>query len=263
MFLLSNLRKTGIAYQEAPYYGEYLGAFSSPQQMLGVFAHYWNGNIMAYASNTEALEQLVEAFKHGLRRPIAGVVGENQIAQHIISRLGLLQNDYAINHTETLYALPLDELRYDIGADDVRTQFAHVSEIDHQLLFQWFKAYEIEALGREDSAELDQHINVRTADDVDQWVLVINGTPVSLSGFNARLPDIVQVGPVWTTPQFRNKGYAKRLLAWTLYQAKRQGVSKSILFTNNPPAANAYQSLGFHKIGLFRLALLKAPCFPN
>jgi predicted GNAT family acetyltransferase len=67
------------------------------------------------------------------------------------------------------------------------------------------------------------------------------------------------VGPVWTPPEHRNKGYARLLLAYTLYQEKLKGTKQAILFTDNPAAIKAYLAIGFEKIGNYRLALLEKP----
>ena len=83
----------------------------------------------------------------------------------------------------------------------------------------------------------------------DNWVLLPNGTPVSLTAFNARLEDMVQVGPVWTPPEHRNKSFARLLLAYILCQEKSKGTKKAILFTDHPAAIKAYLSIGFKKIG--------------
>lgn len=90
-------------------------------------------------------------------------------------------------------------------------------------------------------------------------MLLLDGTPVSLSAFNARLTDMVQVGPVWTLPEHRNKGFSRLLLWYTLTQEKRNGTKKAILFTDNPAAIKAYQAIGFANIGDYRLALLEKP----
>lgn len=43
----------------------------------------------------------------------------------------------------------------------------------------------------------------------------------------------------------------------TLQKAKQEGIKQAILFTNNPAAIKAYEAIGFRKIGLYCLALLK------
>jgi predicted GNAT family acetyltransferase len=93
----------------------------------------------------------------------------------------------------------------------------------------------------------------------DAWVLLLEGTPVAFSAFNARLSDMVQVGPVWTPPEYRNQGFARRLVAYTLHQEKRKGTKKAVLFTDHPAAIKAYLAIGFEKIGHYRLALLEKP----
>jgi predicted GNAT family acetyltransferase len=124
------------------------------------------------------------------------------------------------------------------------------------------KSYDIEALGASNDETLEKSVEEhwdRRLQKNDTWVLLSNGIPVSLSGINARLEDMVQVGPVWTPPQYRNKGFARLLLAYTLMEEKRKGTKKAILFTDNLAAIKAYQAVGFKKIGDYRLALLEKP----
>ena len=42
---------------------------------------------------------------------------------------------------------------------------------------------------------------------------VEGGAPVSLSAINASLPDIVQLGGIYTPPDLRGRGYAKAAVA--------------------------------------------------
>jgi predicted GNAT family acetyltransferase len=87
--------------------------------------------------------------------------------------------------------------------------------------------------------------------------------PVCLSAFNARLDLIVQIGPVWTPSEYRNQGFARFLLNETLHMAKDEGIEKAILFSDTPAAIRAYESIGFQKTGLFRMAILKDPIILN
>lgn len=67
----------------------------------------------------------------------------------------------------------------------------------------------------------------------------------------------MQIGPVFTPIEFRNNGYARVLLYLCLQQAKNKQINKAILFTNDEYASRVYTSLGFEKIGKYRLAILK------
>ncbi|WP_238400344.1 GNAT family N-acetyltransferase [Legionella bononiensis] len=68
---------------------------------------------------------------------------------------------------------------------------------------------------------------------------------------------IHQIGPVYTPPSLRNKGFVRIAVYFCLKQATDQQVKRAVLFTNDNSAICAYLALGFHQIGKYRLALLK------
>ncbi|MEO8185467.1 MAG: GNAT family N-acetyltransferase [Deltaproteobacteria bacterium] len=74
---------------------------------------------------------------------------------------------------------------------------------------------------------------------------------LSLSTFNAALPDIVQLGGIYTPPALRGRGYVKHAIAAQLREARERGASRAVLFTKNPNAVRAYEALGFSRIGDF------------
>ena len=89
------------------------------------------------------------------------------------------------------------------------------------------------------------------------WVAVVENTPVSLSAFNAALPDIVQLGGIYTPPALRGRGFAKVVVAASLLVARDRGSSRAVLFTKNPSAARTYEAIGFRRIGDYSLVLLR------
>jgi GNAT superfamily N-acetyltransferase len=84
-----------------------------------------------------------------------------------------------------------------------------------------------------------------------------DGVLVSLSAFNASLPDIVQLGGIYTPPELRGRGYAKVAVAASLLAAREKGASRAILFTSNPSAVRTYEALGFCRIGDYGLVFLR------
>ncbi|WP_236141818.1 GNAT family N-acetyltransferase [Nostoc sp. CMAA1605] len=91
------------------------------------------------------------------------------------------------------------------------------------LLTDWSVAYNVEALGI--VATPDLQLTCRQTLEAHQamathWLLVAENTPVAYSAFNSCLPDIVQIGGVWTPPALRGKGYAKCVVAGSLLEAK-------------------------------------------
>jgi len=89
------------------------------------------------------------------------------------------------------------------------------------------------------------------------WVAVQAGRLVSLAAFNAVLPDIVQLGGIYTPPAFRRLGYATIAVAASFVAARERGATRAVLFTGNPNAARCYEALGFRRIGDFALILLR------
>jgi predicted GNAT family acetyltransferase len=77
------------------------------------------------------------------------------------------------------------------------------------------------------------------------------GRPVAFTGFNAALPDVVQVGGVYTPPFGRARGFARAAVAGSLLHARDRGAVRAVLFTDvdNAPAQRAYRALGFEPVG--------------
>lgn len=260
MFIMSNVRASGLLYRDQHFHGDYYGFFNDDNNIQGVLVHYWNGNIMMQAKSVSILDRLIVYFRSHVSRPIAGILGERALVEQVINGLDLAIQRYAINQTEDLYSLELNALIQPATINASNYQFVASANLPTSILFDWIKRYDIEALGATDNADLNDNVKsyIETINaNTNHWVLLVDNTPVCLSGFNARLDDIVQVGPVWTPPQYRNKGYARTLLAWTLIREHKHGVNRSILFTKDSAAATAYTSIGFKKIGKFKLALLK------
>ena len=262
MFLRSNMKRVGLEYQDKDYHGDYFGAFDKAGNVTGVLAHYWNGNIMMQAKDQSILSVLIDAFRNAATRPVAGILGVDDQAKTVIDELLLSDKNYSTNNSDSLYSLDLDTLSFPPHFDSSNAKIIDANEVDKAILTRWLKAYEIEALRSDDSKALDKRIENqvnRIINGTDCWALLIDDEPVSLSAFNARLSNIVQIGPVWTPPEYRSRGYARALVAMTLQKAREDGVKQAILFTDNIAASKAYKAVGFEKIGLYRLALLKRP----
>jgi predicted GNAT family acetyltransferase len=90
------------------------------------------------------------------------------------------------------------------------------------------------------------------------WVLERDGELLAHTGFNAQLPDAVQIGGVWTPHPLRGRGYARCAVASHLLAARETGATLALLFTTeaNLPARRAYAALGFEASGSYRLLLL-------
>ena len=162
---------------------------------------------------------------------------------------------------DELYALELDRLVVppQLASGAVRCRHPRPEDLD--LLIEWRTRFSMEALGAADGPDLrrasraDVQLQHERAAD---WVLFDQGNPVAYCVFNAMLPDIVQIGGVWTPPDCRGRGYARSVVAGSLVAAGKQGVRRAVLFAdpNNGAARAAYLALGFAIVGDYGLVLL-------
>ncbi|MDG1436290.1 MAG: GNAT family N-acetyltransferase [Rickettsiaceae bacterium] len=258
MFICSNLQKAGVDYQDEMFQGEYFGSFNKElDQIEGIIVHYWNGNIMMLCPDLRILNNLIDVLSQHITRPVAGILGEYIQAEFVINKLNLSGADYAANENEGLYTINTSEL-LDLPMPS-NFKSVEANQVAKITLRNWIKNYEIEALGAEDYKDLESRVKdkVTRLRSGDCWVLLKDEVPVHLSAFNARIDGMVQIGPVWTPPEYRNQGFAKMLLVQNLIKAREQGVTEAILFASDSAAISAYTAVGFRMIGNYRLAILR------
>lgn len=187
-------------------------------------------------------------------RAISGITGPLSQVEAARVVLGQGERSTQISEPEVLFSLALKDLRIPkaLLLGEVECRLPTTDELD--LLTSWCAAYNVETLGSTDTPSLlvacRSTIEWRHATAM-HYVLVAEGTLVSYSAFNARLPDILQIGGVWTPPAKRGKGYARCVVAGSLLVAQSQGVNRAILFTSvhNKAAQAVYRGLGFQPTG--------------
>jgi RimJ/RimL family protein N-acetyltransferase len=260
MFLLGNMRLSGLEDTGKPYTGTYVAAMRDGE-MVGVVAHFWNGTLMPQVPGSSALlDRLWRAAVAASGRAVRGAIGDEVQACAILDAAGVDVEALRMNHREKLYRLPLSHLIVPepLAAGDVVARLA--GDGDVEVLTDWSVAYEMESMGSQPGPELRQSNRAavqRGIREGSRWVLVKAGQLVAMTGFNARIPEVVQVGGVYTPPGFRSRGYARCAVAGSLLDARANGAAEAILFTgeHNIPAQKAYESLGFQHIGYFRLSI--------
>jgi RimJ/RimL family protein N-acetyltransferase len=259
MFLLSNMREAGLEDQGHRLGGSYVGAFEG-QALVGVACHYRMGNVIVNAPQHAA--DLARAAVEASGRPIAGVVGPEPQVDAIAIALNLPVGRAAkLDDAEGLYRLALANLHIPSDLQERRVHGRALELADLDQVTEWMVGYQVESLGEVESAELRDRVHARSKAKIgsdDVWVLERDGELVAHTGFNARLPEAVQIGGVWTPPPLRGRGYARCAVASHLLAARQAGVTTAVLFTGdaNVPAQRAYVALGFQWIGRYRLLLL-------
>ena len=125
----------------------------------------------------------------------------------------------------------------------------------------WYIAYDMEALGASPEAARRNRTKATLTyiRNDSHRVLMEDGEPLCITGFNAQLSRIVQVGGVFTPPERRGRGLARRAVALHLAEARARGVVAATLFSASEAASKAYVSIGFAEVGRFTLCLFNKP----
>jgi GNAT superfamily N-acetyltransferase len=257
MFLRANLREAGIVDEGKPKQATYVAA-RRDGAIVAVAAHGWNGVLLLQGA-PEPVTVVARAAVDRTRRAVHGLSGP--YAQVVAARdaLGMRDRSATLDSREDLFALSLDELQVPPQLSDGRWTCRAPTKEDHPELVQWHVAYDVEALGAVDSPDLHQRAQQRVEFNSAKYVLVAEDQRVATSGFNAQLPDIVQVGGVYTPPALRGRGYGRAVVAGSLLDARSRGATRSILFTQveNSAARAAYLALGYRIIGDYGLVLFE------
>lgn len=259
MFLRSNARAGRLADRGQPLQATYVAAVEHGG-IVAVAAHCWNGMILVQAPGH--LDDVVRAAAERSGHPVSGLSGPGPQVDAARKALGLEGARTAKDSREGLFALDLKDLVVPpaLASGQVRCRQSRAEELE--LLTGWRVGFAIEALGLEDGPELRAESRADIArhhEDGSDWVLVEGERPVAYSLFNARLPDMVQVGGVWTPPELRNRGYGRSVVAGSLVAAREQGVRRSVLFADDAAAQAAYRALGFRVVGEYGLVLFAGP----
>ena len=118
---------------------------------------------------------------------------------------------------------------------------------DRDLVIAWLEAFRREAFGDAEPGSV--------VADADRWLarrgrslhLWQDGDVVSLAGTGGQTPNGIRIGPVYTPPDARRRGYASALVAAISQAELDAGRRFCFLFTDlaNPTSNHIYQAIGY------------------
>lgn len=159
----------------------------------------------------------------------------------------LTDSDYTLGMAQRLY-----KLESVIPVAGVPGAMRRATQADLELLVQWFSAFEREAFATEavDEAHLREAIVQRLGLDTRGLYLWEDGDPVSFAGVAGPTPHGIRIGPVYTPPEARRRGYASALTAALSQEMLDSGRSFCCLYTDlgNPTSNSIYQHIGYHPL---------------
>jgi RimJ/RimL family protein N-acetyltransferase len=119
---------------------------------------------------------------------------------------------------------------------------------EHELMLEWVKAF-----GRETAIVSDERaaiiVDAREAER-GLWVWDHDG-PVSMLSTAPLVAGAVRIGPVYTPPEYRRRGYAGTAVAAASRRALDRGARRCMLATDatNPTSNKIYMEIGYRQFG--------------
>lgn len=133
---------------------------------------------------------------------------------------------------------------------DVPGQARAYRDDDWELVLSWFAAFEAEALPEAPPVDAEDALRKRLADPDSGVLLWEDGGVVSIAGHTGRTPNGMRIGPVYTPPELRGRGYASALTAELTERLLAAGHAFCFLFTDlaNPTSNAMYQRVGYEPV---------------
>ncbi len=124
-----------------------------------------------------------------------------------------------------------------------------VRESDRALLLAWITAFQQDAFGEAEAANVERSVNnmLTLPPAVRGTFLWEDPAPVSLVSYGGPTPNSMRIGPVYTPPEQRGHGYASALTAAVSQYLLDSGRKFCTLFTDlaNPTSNKIYQAIGY------------------
>jgi predicted GNAT family acetyltransferase len=123
---------------------------------------------------------------------------------------------------------------------------------DTELLVAWLTAFDAEAVPPSENAP-DPRVTIEgwlRLGTKRNYLWDVAGRPVSWAGVGGRTPNGTRIGPVYTPPPDRGRGYASAVVAAASQAQLDEGLPFCFLFADlaNPTANRIYQAIGYEPV---------------
>lgn len=143
---------------------------------------------------------------------------------------------------------------YELGDLNEPTVPGHgraATDADVPLVIRWWRAFQAEAIGHERDLDRVEDIVRRGLARGDRWELWERGGEI-VACAHAGTPTngMSRVGPVYTPPECRGRGYGSAVTAAASRWARSAGAAHVLLLTDlaNPTSNSIYQKLGYRPV---------------
>lgn len=173
---------------------------------------------------------------------LPGVIGPTEPTEAFATRWS---SDAKVTLNERLYRLQ------ELEAPEVPGTKRRADENDLPLLARWRDAFYAEALPSEpQTAPAEEIVRRFFALDYGVWLWEVDGTTVAWAMASPVNAGMSRVGPVYTPPEHRRRGYGAAVTAAATSWAQSNGAEHVVLFADllNPISNSIYQRIGYREV---------------
>jgi predicted GNAT family acetyltransferase len=167
---------------------------------------------------------------------LPGVLGPSAWSEALAHRQGMRERIYALTAVRPPAGVP--------------GQMRRATEADRALLERWLAAFAAEALRDDEPLDPREWVARALASPLRTVCLWDDGQAVSLACAGNPTPNGIRIGPVYTPPELRGRGYASACVAALSQQMLDSGRRFCFLFTDlaNPTSNHIYQTIGYEPV---------------
>ncbi|MFN8379906.1 MAG: GNAT family N-acetyltransferase [Anaerolineae bacterium] len=204
--------------------------------------------LLAHGSEAEAIEALAADLAQ-LDNSLPGVLsGRDEAAAFSAVWEHLTGRAVVSAMHERLYRLDVV-----IPPTSVPGRLREITEADLDLAIDWWLAFANESVEPTLRERAIQAVSMRLGVDPmvsGLWLWEVDGNPVSMVGHTGPTPSSIRIGPVYTPPECRGRGYASAAVARLSQHLLGLGFAYITLFTDlaNPTSNKIYQAIGFRPV---------------
>jgi predicted GNAT family acetyltransferase len=240
--LSSRLVREPLMYGEAPYFA----VVHDEGRVVGVAMRTPPHNFILSELDEDAAVGAVVADAREEFGSLPGVVGPKERAAQFANawraatgatpRLEIAQRVFAADHVDSPRPTSGRMRDYEAG--------------DRDLAIRWMDEFVAEALPEAPPESSAEFVDRREEDPDAGLVIWEDDGAVSMAGFGGRTPNGIRVGPVYTPPELRGRGYASALTAALTQRLLDSGRRFCFLYTDlaNPTSNSIYQRIGYRPV---------------
>jgi predicted GNAT family acetyltransferase len=240
--LSSSLRRQPRLYGEDPY----LAVVEEGSLVVAAALRTPPHNlVLSEVDDPGAIEPLA-ADVHGVFDALPGLLAPSEVAAHFASAWRAATGAAG----KRVLAERVFRAERVVPARPVAGRMRPYRSADRGLAVRWLDAFTAEALPEPPPEPSSDWLDRRLAEPEGSVVLWEDGEPASFAAAGGPTPNGIRIGPVYTPPELRGRGYASALVAELTRIQLEGGRRFCFLFTDlaNPTSNRIYQRVGYEPV---------------